>query len=191
MFSLQITLALWLDSGIKHARSSEHHQLLWQLWRRGYSYDRDGVCRWRVSSHISKSLCFVFIHYVVLSSNACFEAKNELIKCLPVFISHRKIFKELDCNKTISFDIIIFCVKRSIWTFRYYTGNLDKNVCFLDRTLAEYLASNQGKSEMEEREILIMFQQMVSGIRHVHDHMILHRWEKLLSLFKAVQHSFV
>eukprot|EP00057_Strongylocentrotus_purpuratus_P009579 XP_011664053.1 PREDICTED: serine/threonine-protein kinase Nek8-like [Strongylocentrotus purpuratus] len=42
-------------------------------------------------------------------------------------------------------------------------------------TLAEYLASNQGKSEMEEREILIMFQQMVSGIRHVHDHMILHR----------------
>ncbi|XP_030856391.1 uncharacterized protein LOC100892600 isoform X3 [Strongylocentrotus purpuratus] len=50
-------------------------------------------------------------------------------------------------------------------------------------TLAEYLASNQGKSEMEEREILIMFQQMVSGIRHVHDHMILHRDLKTANIF--------
>ncbi|XP_041458233.1 uncharacterized protein LOC121410305 isoform X1 [Lytechinus variegatus] len=50
-------------------------------------------------------------------------------------------------------------------------------------TLAQYLASNQGKSEMEEREILIMFQQMVSGIRHVHDHKILHRDLKTANIF--------
>lgn len=42
-------------------------------------------------------------------------------------------------------------------------------------TLAEYLSSSQGKREIEEQEILALFQQMVAGIRHIHEHKILHR----------------
>ncbi|KAJ8035610.1 Serine/threonine-protein kinase Nek8 [Holothuria leucospilota] len=50
-------------------------------------------------------------------------------------------------------------------------------------TLAEYLSSSQGKREIEEQEILGMFQQMVAGIRHIHEHKILHRDLKTANIF--------
>ncbi|XP_071479348.1 uncharacterized protein [Diadema antillarum] len=50
-------------------------------------------------------------------------------------------------------------------------------------TLAQYLNSIQGKAAMEEREILAMFHQMVAGIKHVHDHKILHRDLKTANIF--------
>ncbi|XP_077861662.1 serine/threonine-protein kinase Nek8-like, partial [Saccoglossus kowalevskii] len=40
-------------------------------------------------------------------------------------------------------------------------------------TLHQYLAGKQGK-ELEEKEILTMFQQMIAAIRHIHEHNILH-----------------
>ncbi|XP_038046761.1 serine/threonine-protein kinase Nek8-like [Patiria miniata] len=50
-------------------------------------------------------------------------------------------------------------------------------------TLQQYLNSLQGKRELEEREILIMFQQMVAGVKHIHDHNILHRDLKTANVF--------
>ncbi|XP_071825732.1 uncharacterized protein [Apostichopus japonicus] len=50
-------------------------------------------------------------------------------------------------------------------------------------TLAEYLSSSQGKREIEEQEILALFQQMVAGIRHIHEHKILHRDLKTANIF--------
>ncbi|XP_077996626.1 uncharacterized protein LOC144449943 isoform X2 [Glandiceps talaboti] len=49
-------------------------------------------------------------------------------------------------------------------------------------TLHQCLASKQGK-ELEEREILNMFQQMVAAIRHIHEHNILHRDLKTANIF--------
>ncbi|XP_071787892.1 uncharacterized protein [Asterias amurensis] len=50
-------------------------------------------------------------------------------------------------------------------------------------TVQQYLNSLQGKRELEEREILMMFQQMVAGIKHIHDHNILHRDMKTANVF--------
>ncbi|XP_022103366.1 uncharacterized protein LOC110986064 isoform X2 [Acanthaster planci] len=50
-------------------------------------------------------------------------------------------------------------------------------------TLQQYLNGLQGKRELEEREILIMFQQMVAGVKHIHDHNILHRDLKTANVF--------
>ncbi|XP_072021077.1 LOW QUALITY PROTEIN: uncharacterized protein [Amphiura filiformis] len=50
-------------------------------------------------------------------------------------------------------------------------------------TLAQYLNSIQGKRELQEREILVMFQQMVAAIRHIHEHKILHRDLKTANIF--------
>ncbi|XP_070545873.1 uncharacterized protein [Ptychodera flava] len=49
-------------------------------------------------------------------------------------------------------------------------------------TLHQYLA-NQQRKELEEKEILNMFQQMVAAIRHIHEHNILHRDLKTANIF--------
>lgn len=41
-------------------------------------------------------------------------------------------------------------------------------------TLAQYLSSLE--KPLEEREIIIMFQQIVAAMRHIHEHNILHRY---------------
>ena len=44
-------------------------------------------------------------------------------------------------------------------------------------TLAQYLAKVE--KDLDEREILTMFQQMSSALKYIHDNQILHRWDKL------------
>ncbi|XP_052219827.1 uncharacterized protein LOC127837054 isoform X2 [Dreissena polymorpha] len=48
-------------------------------------------------------------------------------------------------------------------------------------TLARYLASQE--KSLEERDIIVMFQQIVSAIRHIHEHNILHRDLKTANIF--------
>ncbi|XP_053387860.1 uncharacterized protein LOC123541853 [Mercenaria mercenaria] len=48
-------------------------------------------------------------------------------------------------------------------------------------TLAKYLSSLQ--NPLEERDLILMFQQMVAAIRHIHEHKILHRDLKTANIF--------
>ena len=51
------------------------------------------------------------------------------------------------------------------------------------RTLAQYLAQQDLALGLDrEREVLVMFQQIVAAIRHIHQHNILHR-SPLAALF--------
>ncbi|XP_033116880.1 uncharacterized protein LOC117116878 isoform X2 [Anneissia japonica] len=50
-------------------------------------------------------------------------------------------------------------------------------------TLSQFLSNQQGKRELEEREILLMYQQMVTAIRYIHDHNVLHRDLKTANIF--------
>ena len=47
------------------------------------------------------------------------------------------------------------------------------------RTLAQFLAAQE--RPMEEKDILLMFQQIVAAIRHIHEHNILHRYVHTLT----------
>ena len=52
----------------------------------------------------------------------------------------------------------------------------ENEVVVVCRTLAQYLSQqDQMLSVDREREVLIMFQQIVAAIRHIHQHNILHR----------------
>ncbi|XP_071942036.1 uncharacterized protein [Antedon mediterranea] len=50
-------------------------------------------------------------------------------------------------------------------------------------TLSQFLNNQQRKRELEEREILLMYQQMVTAIRYIHDHNVLHRDLKTANIF--------
>ena len=47
-------------------------------------------------------------------------------------------------------------------------------IAYDHRTLAQYLARLE--KDMEERDILIIFQQMLSALKYIHVNNILHRW---------------